>query len=173
MSHSSVQLPNYPLTQLPTSDTFFERMAPGQKDTRPTFEYSAGGVVLREGQVLMIGTRDLKGRKVWAFPKVKLNPSEKSPDAAVREVEEETGYRCRIESELPRSQYWFRREGRRVKKTVRWFHMAVVEQTGGPDAEVEEVVWLPVAEALPRLTYPSDRTLLRKAARMDEESASC
>lgn len=127
--------------------------------------------MLRDGQVLMIGTRDLKGRKVWTFPKGKLNPSEKSPEAAVREVEEETGYRCRIESELPRSEYWFQREGHRVKKTVRWFRMAVAEQTGVPDAEVEEAVWLPVAEALPRLTYPSDRALLRKATGMDEDRA--
>lgn len=125
--------------------------------------------MLRQGQVLMIEARDLKGRKVWTFPKGKLNPSEKSPDAALREVEEETGYRCRIESELPRSQYWFQRDGRRVKKTVRWFRMLVVEKTGGPDAEVEQVVWLPVAEALPRLAYSSDRTLLRKASGMDHE----
>lgn len=137
--------------------------------SQPVFEYSAGGVVLRDEQVLMIQARDLKGRKVWTFPKGKLNPSEKSPDAAVREVEEETGYRCRIESELPRSQYWFQREGRRVKKTVRWFRMGVLEKTGGPDAEVEQVVWLPVADALPRLTYASDRTLLRQASGMDGE----
>lgn len=146
-------------------------MSREQQGARPVFEYSAGGVVLRDGQVLMIQARDLKGRKVWTFPKGKLNPSEKSPDAAVREVKEETGYRCRIESELPRAQYWFQREGRRVKKRVRWFRMRVLEKTGGPDAEVEQVVWLPVAEALFRLTYSSDRALLRKASGTDEARA--
>lgn len=141
--------------------------------SQPVFEYSAGGVVLRDDEVLLIQARDLKGHKVWTFPKGKLNPSEKSPEAALREVEEETGYRCHIECELPRSEYWFQRQGRRVKKTVRWFRMVVVEKTGGPDAEVEQVLWLPIAEAVNRLTYPSDRTLLRKAAGMNEKSAPC
>lgn len=136
----------------------------------PLFEFSAGGVVLRDGEVLVIQARSLRGDAIWTFPKGRLNPSEKSPTAAVREVEEETGYRCRIESELPRSEYWFQREGRRVKKTVRWFRMAVVEKTGGPDAEVEQAVWLPIPEALRRLTYPSDRMLLRKAAGIEEDS---
>ncbi|MGH7166453.1 MAG: NUDIX domain-containing protein, partial [Nitrospiraceae bacterium] len=93
---------------------------------QPIFEFSAGGVVLREGQALLIRTRDLRGRTVWAFPKGKLDEKETSPQAAIREVEEETGWRCRIEAELPRSQYWFQREGRRVKKTVRWFRMVAI-----------------------------------------------
>jgi 8-oxo-dGTP pyrophosphatase MutT (NUDIX family) len=126
----------------------------------PIFEFSAGGVVLRDGQVLVIRTRDLKGRMVWTFPKGKLNEGEKSPEAAIREVEEETGWRCTIEAELPRSQYWFQREGQRVKKTVRWFRMAPVELVGRPDQEIEEAAWVPVHEAMERLTYESDRKLL-------------
>ncbi|MEW6544725.1 MAG: NUDIX hydrolase [Nitrospirota bacterium] len=130
---------------------------------RPLFEFSAGGVVLRDGLVLLIRARDLKGRSIWTFPKGKLNEREKSPEAALREVEEETGWRCRIEAELPKSQYWFQREGQRVKKTVRWFRMAPVEQVGRPDQEVDEVAWLPVSDALARLTYDSDRKLLGNA----------
>ncbi len=131
--------------------------------TRPIFEFSAGGVVLREGQALLIRTRDLRGRAVWSFPKGKLDEQETSPQAAVREVEEETGWRCRIEAELLRSQYWFQREGRRVKKTVRWFRMVAIEQVGRPDKEVDEAAWVPVREAMDRLTYDSDRELLRAA----------
>ncbi len=130
---------------------------------QPIFEFSAGGVVLREGQALLIRTRDLRGHTVWTFPKGKLDEKETSPQAAIREVEEETGWRCRIEAELPRSQYWFQREGRRVKKTVRWFRMVPVEQVGRPDKEVEEAAWVPVREAMDRLTYDSDRELLRAA----------
>lgn len=131
--------------------------------TQPIFEFSAGGVVLTNGQALLIRTRDLRGRPVWAFPKGKLNERETSPQAAVREVEEETGWRCRIEDELPRSQYWFQRAGQRVKKTVRWFRMAPVEQVGGHDEEVDEVAWVPVQDAMVRLTYASDQELLRRA----------
>jgi 8-oxo-dGTP diphosphatase len=128
------------------------------------FEFSAGGVVLREGQALLIRARDLRGRPVWTFPKGKLGEKETSLQAAVREVEEETGWRCRIEAELPRSQYWFQRAGQRVKKTVRWFRMAPLEQVGEHDEEIDEVAWVPVHEAMERLTYASDQELLRRAA---------
>ena len=131
--------------------------------TQPIFEFSAGGVVLANGQALLIRTRDLRGRPVWTFPKGKLGEKETSPQAALREVEEETGWRCRIEAELPRSQYWFQRAGQRVKKTVRWFRMAAVEQVGRHDEEVDEVAWVPVQDAMVRLSYASDQELLRRA----------
>ena len=127
-----------------------------------TYEYSAGGVAVRDGQVLLIRTRDLRDRTVWAFPKGKLNRNESSVQAALREVQEETGWRCRIEQELPKSQYWFQRQGKRVKKTVRWFLMTPEEQVGQHDGEVEEALWVPISEALARLTYDADRAMLRR-----------
>lgn len=129
---------------------------------KPIFEYSAGGVVLKDGLVLLIRTTDLRGRTVWAFPKGKLDRGETAPQAAVREVEEETGWRCRIEGELPRSEYWYQREGQRVKKAVRWYRMAPVGEPGGTDGEVDEVAWVPVGEALDRLTYKSDQATLKR-----------
>lgn len=134
------------------------------KPKRPlAFEYSAGGVVLGDRRCLLIRTRDLKGRTVWTFPKGQLRDRETSPEAAVREVEEETGWRCRIEAELPKSAYWFFRDEVRIKKTVRWFRMAPIEQTGRPDREIEEAKWVDIEEAKTRLTYPSDRELLERA----------
>ena len=123
---------------------------------------------MREGTVLVIRARNLKGRSVCTFPKGRIDKGETSQDAALREVEEETGWRCRIETELPRSQYWFQREGRRVKKTVRWFRMAPEAHVGQLDSEVEEVAWLPIDEARNHLTYRSDRDLLRRAYERNE-----
>ena len=134
---------------------------------KPTFEYSAGGVVLNDGTVLLIRTHDRKSRTIWAFPKGKLDTGETAPQAAVREVEEETGWRCRIDCELPKSEYWFQREGQRVKKTVCWFRMAPIEETGETDGEVDEVAWAPISEALGRLTYDSDREHLKQASGAD------
>lgn len=131
---------------------------------QPIFEYSAGGVVLREGTVLLIRTSDLKGRTVWGFPKGKLDTGETAQQAAVREVAEETGWRCRIETELPKSEYWFQRKGQRVKKTVRWFRMTPVEEGGETDGEVDEAAWVPIGEALGRLTYDSHRELLKQVS---------
>ncbi len=134
---------------------------------KANFEFSAGGVVMKGDTVLLIRVQSLKGRKVWTFPKGRLNEGERSPEAALREVEEETGWRCRIERELPRSEYWFQQDGRRIHKTVRWFKMTPLERVGEPDREVEEVIWLPIAEAASRLTYESERRLLVQALTAD------
>jgi ADP-ribose pyrophosphatase YjhB (NUDIX family) len=136
-----------------------------------TLEYSAGGVVLRDGTVLLIRTHNLKGRTIWAFPKGKLDAGETAQQAAVREVAEETGWRCRIEAELPKSEYWFQRAGQRVKKTVRWFRMTPVEEGGEMDGEVDEAAWVPIGEALGRLTYDSNRELLKQVSGADATDA--
>lgn len=128
------------------------------------FGYSAGGVVRdAQGRFLVVETTDLKGNAVWTFPKGLLEKGERSQEAALREVEEETGYRCRIVGELPKAEYWFRHGGQLVKKTVRWFLMEPVEQVGSHDWEVRSVAWLIPEEALERLTYASDRDLVRAA----------
>lgn len=131
------------------------------EDRRPIFEYSAGGVVLdEEGRVLLILARDLRNRAVWTLPKGALAPGERSADAALREVREETGYQCEVVRELEAVTYWFQREGRRIRKTVRWYLMRPVAKVGDHDHEVDEVVWVTPAEALARLRYDSDRRLI-------------
>ncbi len=128
------------------------------------FEASAGGVVVDGGRVLLIRARNLKGEPVWTLPKGLMEPGEDPQAAALREVQEETGYVCRIERELPRSQYWFRRDGTLVKKTVHWYLMHPVEKVGEHDWEVEEVAWVPLEEARKRVTYRSDRALLEQVS---------
>ncbi|MCE7976739.1 MAG: NUDIX hydrolase [Nitrospira sp. NTP1] len=131
---------------------------------------SAGGVVLRPQEVLLIRVSDMKGRPVWSFPKGRLDAGETPAQAAVREVREETGWSCRIETDLSTTEYWFQREGHRFRKTVVWFKMAPVELSGVPDGEVEEVQWVEHTEALRRLTYASDAALLSHALERDLSS---
>ena len=133
---------------------------------KPVFEYSAGGVVFNNGQCLIIRAKNLQGRIVWTFPKGHVAQHETSEQAALREVEEETGWRCQIKGELPPSEYWFQREGHRIKKTVRWFYMSPIEKCREPDEEVEEVAWVPLSEASSRLTYPKDRITLEAALQL-------
>jgi 8-oxo-dGTP pyrophosphatase MutT (NUDIX family) len=124
-------------------------------------EFSAGGLVFDEqGRVLLIRARDLRGQPVWTLPKGALAPGESSADAALREVREETGYHCELERELAPVTYWFRRDGRQVKKTVRWFLMRPLEKVGDHDHEVDEVLWTDRDDALIRLRYDSDRRLV-------------
>ncbi len=125
------------------------------------FEYSAGGVVYEKQQILLIEVENLQGKIVWTFPKGHIETGEDARLAALREVEEETGYVCEIIRELPRASYHFMRGGILARKTVRWFLMRPNEsgeiQTKD---EVRRVAWktLPVAEKL--LVYPSDLHLV-------------
>lgn len=128
---------------------------------RPLLEFSAGGLVVDDrSHVLLIRARDLRDRPVWTLPKGSLQPGESSADAAVREVREETGYRCEVVRELDAVTYWFQRQGRRIRKTVRWYLMRPLEKVGEHDHEVEEVAWADLEAARARLRYDSDRRLL-------------
>ena len=53
-----------------------------------------------------------------------------------------------------------RLEGRRIRKTVRWYLMRPIEKEGEHDHEVDEVLWAERADAEARLRYDSDRRLL-------------
>jgi 8-oxo-dGTP pyrophosphatase MutT (NUDIX family) len=131
------------------------------KQTRPVLQFSAGGLVVDErGRVLLIRARDLRNQPVWTLPKGTLGPGESSADAALREVREETGYRCEVVRELDAATYWFQRDGARIRKTVRWFLMRPLEKVGEHDNEVDEVAWLEREAALGRLRYGSDRRLV-------------
>ena len=59
---------------------------------------AAGGVVVRDGRVLLVHRPRYDD---WSLPKGKLDPGESFEEAALREVEEETGLRCRLGRELP------------------------------------------------------------------------
>ncbi|OLC51674.1 MAG: hypothetical protein AUH77_13190 [Candidatus Rokubacteria bacterium 13_1_40CM_4_69_39] len=137
-----------------------------EKQTRPVLQFSAGGLVVDErGRVLLIRARDLRNQPVWTLPKGTLGPGESSADAALREVREETGYRCEVVRELDTATYWFQRDGQRIRKTVRWFLMRPLEKVGEHDHEVDEVAWLERDAALGRLRYDSDRHLVEAQGR--------
>jgi 8-oxo-dGTP pyrophosphatase MutT (NUDIX family) len=133
-----------------------------KKKAKPktVFEFSAGGVVTRADEVLLVWARDLKGRSVVTLPKGLIKRGETGEEAALREVREETGFRCRIVNELPKSEYFYRRGDKLVRKTVRWFLMEPVEKEGEHDHEIDEVRWAPVEEAIDALSYDSDRKLV-------------
>jgi 8-oxo-dGTP diphosphatase len=118
---------------------------------------AAGGVVVRGGEVLLVHRPRYDD---WTLPKGKLDADETWEAAALREVEEETGVRARLVSELPSVEY----EVRGRPKRVRYWVMEVEEDAGlEPNDEVDELRWLAPAEALDLLTYERDRELLRAA----------
>jgi diadenosine hexaphosphate hydrolase (ATP-forming) len=128
---------------------------------RPDIEVSAGGIVLRDGELLLVQVKNLEGRVVWTFPKGHLEAGETLAQAAVREVEEETGWACRPSETFLKVRYFFRRNGRLVRKTVHWFLMEPLAQTGEADPdEILECAWVPFREAADRVVYDSDKKIL-------------
>jgi 8-oxo-dGTP diphosphatase len=112
---------------------------------------AAGGVVLRDGRVAVVHRPRYDD---WSLPKGKLDPGESFEDAALREVEEETGLRCRLVRELPAVEY----EVRGRPKLVRYWAMEVEDEAPfEPNEEVDEVRWLEPDEALALLSYDRDR----------------
>ena len=95
----------------------------------------------------------------WTFPKGKAEPGETDEACARREVEEETGLRCRLVRELA-SVRWLDRYDR--PKVARYWEMESEERDAVAVAqnEIDVVVWLSPAEAADRLTYDRDRTVL-------------
>jgi 8-oxo-dGTP pyrophosphatase MutT (NUDIX family) len=116
---------------------------------------AAGGVVMRDGQVALVHRPRYDD---WTLPKGKLDQGESFEEAAVREVQEETGIRGRIVRELPGTTYNV--SGR--PKVVRYWLMEV-EHEGPfmPNDETDELRWVPVDEAMRLLTYDRDREVLR------------
>jgi ADP-ribose pyrophosphatase YjhB (NUDIX family) len=126
-------------------------------------EHSAGGVVVRGGKLLLVRVENLQNEKVWCLPKGHLEKGESAEEAAVREVTEETGWKCRSLGPILTVGYSFVRNGRRVSKKVDWFALKAQEKVGEPDeSEVFAVKWAPLGRAREFLTYPTDIEALEK-----------
>jgi ADP-ribose pyrophosphatase YjhB (NUDIX family) len=120
-------------------------------------------------EVVLIRTHNLKGEDVWTLPKGAAEEGENAEQTAVREVLEETGIKAEIIGPLEDITYWFvsAKDRARFRKTVHYFLMhAIGGDTSLHDDEVEEVRFVPVAEAPRRVTYPSDRKVLERLAEL-------
>ncbi|WP_105974065.1 NUDIX hydrolase [Streptomyces geranii] len=92
----------------------------------------------------------------WSHPKGRLKHDEETLAAALREVEEETGYEAAPGAPLTPTHYDV--NGR--PKQVSYWEAEAVSGTFAPNDEVDLILWLPPAEARERLTQPRDRDLI-------------
>ena len=151
------------------------RPGTGGTPRRPD-ETSAGGLVVRTedgvASAAIIGRFDRRGRLRWSLPKGHLEAGETTEQAAVREVEEETGISGRITARLGSIEYSFAAEGRRIHKRVHHFLMeAVSGELSDADVEVAEVAWVPLTDLPTRLAYAGERRLVALASEILAESA--
>jgi 8-oxo-dGTP pyrophosphatase MutT (NUDIX family) len=120
---------------------------------------AAGGVVLRHDRARSVIAVVHRPRyDDWSFPKGKLDPRESWEQAALREVREEIGLRCRLGPELPPVAYAVPAG----LKVVRYWLMEPESGEFEPNEEVDEVRWMSPTAAERLLSYDHDRALARQ-----------
>lgn len=128
-------------------------------------DVSSGGVITRvvgdAVEVILVG-RARPER--WSIPKGTPLSGETLEQTAMREVREETGLRVRILERLGEIAYRFSVRGVRHHKTV---HFYLLEATSGSindhDWENDFVAWVGEAEALRRISFPSEMSIVERA----------
>lgn len=126
---------------------------------------ASGGVVSRsrdgDAEVLLVHRPKYDD---WSLPKGKRDPAETDEQCAVREVEEETGLRCRLGRELLPTAY---ADARGRSKLVRYWAMSVVsERAFVPGHEIDDLRWVSVDEVAAALSYERDVEVVRSLPRL-------
>lgn len=140
--------------------------------SRARQETSAGGVVYRvdQGRPLYLLIRD--SYKNWGFPKGHVELGEATERAALREVGEETGL-DRLESRGPIDtiDWYFRFRGRLIHKVCHFYLIETASAATNPQREegITACTWVPIEEALERISYANARAVLQRAAELVEE----
>jgi len=127
---------------------------------------AAGGVLRRQAKngEPEIAVVHRPRHRDWSLPKGKLDAGESWREAAVREVEEETGFRVVPRRRLGRARY---RDNKGRDKLVRYWVMDLAGGETGKgfvsNREVDKLRWLSPWDANELLTYEHDRALVAKA----------
>lgn len=105
----------------------------------------------------------------WGLPKGHLEGSETPEQAALREVEEETGLTgLTVIARLPTIDWYFRDRGRLVHKFCHFFLLECVGGVAVPqlDEGITECVWHPLDVAVATVSYENAREVMRAAAQL-------
>jgi 8-oxo-(d)GTP phosphatase len=120
----------------------------------------AAGAVLVDGDRIALVHRPRYDD--WTLPKGKHEPGEDDVAAALREVQEETGFRGRIERDLGVVRYTVEKRGMVLPKVVRYYVMQAAAGAFTPNDEVDELRWVTREQAAQLLTYERDREVLAR-----------
>lgn len=134
-------------------------------------EHSAGLILFRERK----GRREyllMRDRRYWSFPKGHLEPGESETDAAIREVREEVGVTGAKITPGFRGELCYPLPGSGVEKVSVYYAARCPEgqPPAGAAAEVKEIRWVLVEEALPLLGFPRARGMLEDADRFLDDA---
>lgn len=119
--------------------------------------WAAGGIVCDQQERVLLAHRPKYDD--WTLPKGKLDPGETLSQCALREVHEETGFRCVLGQPAAASRY---RDHKGRSKEVRYWHMTVLDGAFVANDEVDQIAWMSLREASQRVSYERDREILDK-----------
>ena len=122
----------------------------------PKVVRAAGGLVVRDGFVLLVHRPKYDD---WSFPKGKCDAGETDEVCALREVEEETGFRCELVEEIGHTSY---RDRNGRPKLVRYWRMEALAGEFVSHDEVDEIRWETPEVAARLLSWPRDLPLLEQ-----------
>jgi 8-oxo-dGTP diphosphatase len=129
---------------------------------------AAGGILQRStprGDEVMVVYR--KRHQDWTLPRGKVKDGESFQEAAMREVQDETGCSCRIGNYLGTISY----SDNGVPKVVLFWKMTLVEDKGARNNdEIGEAVWLQVPAAIERLSHAQEKALLSRVGSLPKQS---
>ncbi|HSK43280.1 MAG TPA: NUDIX hydrolase [Candidatus Binatia bacterium] len=129
---------------------------------------AAGGILQRStprGDEVMVVYR--KRHQDWTLPRGKVKDGESFQEAAMREVQDETGCSCRIGNYLGTISY----SDNGVPKVVLFWKMTLVEDKGARNSdEIGEALWLQVPAAIERLSHPQEKALLSRVGSLPKQS---
>ncbi len=160
-----------PKAAVKTADKTPDKKSPERRPyAKRVDEVSAGGLVIDFSGTrgLLIGRIDHKDasreRLLWSLPKGHIEAGETPEQAAIREVQEETGITSEITKSIGVIDFWFMAGGKRIHKTVHHFIFKEVSGELTPQiTEVDEVSWFPLSEIVERLAYPDEKKLIAKS----------
>ncbi len=104
----------------------------------------------------------------WSLPKGKLERGETEPVAAVREIEEETGFRAHLGRRLTSVSY----PVKDTTKKVRYWAARSVRGEFAANDEVDELKWLPLEQAMSQVDYTLDRKVLRRFGKLPVDTTT-
>ncbi|MGZ4859503.1 MAG: NUDIX hydrolase [Candidatus Angelobacter sp.] len=129
---------------------------------------AAGGILQRStprGDEVMVVYR--KRHQDWTLPRGKVKDGESFQEAAMREVQDETGCSCRIGNYLGTISY----SDNGVPKVVLFWKMTLLEDKGTRNSEeIGEALWLQVPAAIERLSHAQEKALLSRVGSLPKQS---
>lgn len=127
--------------------------------------HAAGGIVRNDANEILMIFRLGK----WDFPKGKVEEGEQWAEAALREVQEETGlHDITLGEPLPSTFHTYELHGEPILKETHWYAMQAPKQPLIPQTaeDISQAVWVPIEEVDIKMqnSYPSLKALWKEVS---------